>query len=131
MYARGSNCIKPNSSKGIRNLVIDRTFFEAEQSFSEVIFRDSRSHGISDRLGDIGEASYERPSVLFPEAMETEVGQHFKNVLGHGKCQNRFNVVDGNTTFSQGRSTMLSDGRNLCFSYKEILCSLAATIETL
>ena len=117
--------IKPNNSKGIRNSVTDRTIFEAEQSFGEVIFRDSRSHGISGRLGYIGEASYERPSVLSPEAMETEVGQHFKNDLGHRKCQNRFNVVDGNTTFSQGRAIMLSDGRNLYFSYKEILFSLA------
>ena len=108
--------IKPNSSKSIRNSVTDRTFSEAEQSFSKVVFRDFRSHGISDRLGAIGEASYERPSVLSPEAMETEVGQHFKNDLGHRKCQNRFNVVEGNTTFSPGRAIMVSDGRNLCYN---------------
>ena len=41
------------------------------------------------------------------------MGQHFKNNLGHRMCQNRFIVMERNTTLSQGRT--ISDGRNLCY----------------
>ena len=105
---------EPNSAKNSRDTNPSGVSFKSKGSVSEVNFRDPGPHGIPDRFSAIKQTSHEESSVLSPEAMETQKRQYFKANFDLRECENRYKVVDGNTTFNPGGAIMVPNRGNLC-----------------